>query len=283
MVAGRPRILRASAAAAVVCMLLMLHGALVAGQPAASRLALVGGMLLDGYDAPPIHHAAVLIEGNRIVDVGPAAELEIPPDYVVVDTTGRTMMPGLIELHAHLLILGHGDYGRWFSWIEENGGDAMLSRIMAISAKQLLMAGVTSAVDLGAPVEASLDIRDRIERGETPGPRMSMSGPWITRSGGRMTNQFGGITITSSAEAARETEKLIDAGVGRDQGPFRLDTRRLQVDCACRSRSERAGTRACVWRAGRQKRARSRRGCPDPCRLRRYGPALQHGLLSPTS
>ena len=213
MVAGRPWILRASAAVAVACTSLVLHGALVAGQPAASRLALVGGMLLDGYDAPPIHHAAILIEGNRIVDVGPAAELEMPPDYVVVDTTGRTMMPGLIELHAHLLILGHGDYGRWFSWIEQNGGDAMRSRIMAISARQLLMAGVTSAVDLGAPLEASLDIRDQIERGEVPGPRMSMSGPWITRSRGRMTSQFEGITITTSAEAARETEKLIDAGV----------------------------------------------------------------------
>ena len=75
------------------------------------------------------------------------------------------------------------------------------------------MAGVTSAVDLGAPLEASLDIRDQIERGEVPGPRMSMSGPWITRSRGRMTSQFEGITITTSAEAARETEKLIDAGV----------------------------------------------------------------------
>ena len=200
-------------AVAVMFTWLVLHGGLVATQPEENRLALVGGMLLDGYDAPPLHHAAVLVEGNRIIEVGPAAELEIPPEYTIVDTTGRTMMPGLIDLHAHLLILGHGNYTRWSSWIEEEGGDAARSRVMAISAKQLLMAGVTSAVDLGAPLEVSLDIRDRIERGEIPGPRMSMSGPWITRARGGMTEQFGGISITTSAEAAREAERLIDAGV----------------------------------------------------------------------
>ena len=53
---------------------------LTATAPAQDRLALVGGMLLDGYDVPPLHHAAVLIEGDRIVAVGRAAELEIPTE-----------------------------------------------------------------------------------------------------------------------------------------------------------------------------------------------------------
>ncbi len=60
---------------------------------AGRKIALVGGMLLDGYEAPPIHHAAVLIEGERIVRVGPAAAMTIPPEYTVIDTSGRTMMP----------------------------------------------------------------------------------------------------------------------------------------------------------------------------------------------
>ena len=89
--------------------------ATTAQQPAAgtakpAKLALVGGMLLDGYEAGPIHRAAVLIDGDRIVRVAPAAELTIPPDYTIVDTSGRTMMPGMIELHGHLIILGHGNY-----------------------------------------------------------------------------------------------------------------------------------------------------------------------------
>ena len=177
-----------------------------------SKLALVGGMLLDGYDAPPLHHAAVLIDGNRIVQVAPAAQIEIPSDYTVVDTSGRTMMPGMVELHGHLVILGHGNYGTWFPWVDRQG-DGMLTRVMEISARQLLMAGVTSAVDLGSPLTESLDVRDRIDRGEIPGPRMSMSGPWITRSRGGMTGLFGGISISNPVEAGAETEKLVAAGV----------------------------------------------------------------------
>jgi imidazolonepropionase-like amidohydrolase len=177
------------------------------------KLALVGGMLLDGYEAGPLHHAAVLVEGDRIVRVGPAASTPIPPDYTVIDTSGRTMLPGMIEHHAHLIILGHGNYGTWFPWIQKNGGETMLRRVMEVSAKQLVEAGVTSAVDLGAPLAASLAVRGRIDKGEVPGPRMSMSGPWITRSAGGMTEQFGGITITSSAQAAQEVEKLAKAGV----------------------------------------------------------------------
>jgi imidazolonepropionase-like amidohydrolase len=180
------------------------------GRPA--KLALVGGMLLDGYEAPPIHHAAVLIEGDRIVRVAPAAEITIPPDYQVVDTRGRTMMPGMIELHGHLIILGHGNYGTWFPWVAKQGPN-MLTKVMETSARQLLNAGVTSAVDLGAPLAQSLAVRDRINNGAIPGPRMSMSGPWITRSSGGMTEQFGGITVTSSQQAASEVERLAKAGV----------------------------------------------------------------------
>ena len=177
-----------------------------------TKLALVGGMLLDGYEAGPIHRAAVLIDGERIVRVAPAAEVTIPPDYTVIDTSGRTMRPGMIELHGHLIILGHGNYGTWFPWVAKQG-PGMLTRVMETSAKQLLDAGVTSAVDLGAPLQQSLDVRDRINKGQIPGPRMSMSGPWITRSSGGMTEQFGGLTITSPAQAGAETEKLVKAGV----------------------------------------------------------------------
>jgi imidazolonepropionase-like amidohydrolase len=193
---------------------LAVPSALQSPAPAAGvrKLALVGGMLLDGYDAGALHHAAVLVEGDRIVKVGPAASTPIPPDYAVIDTSGRTMMPGMIELHGHLILLGHGNYGQWFPWIAKQG-PTTLTTVMEIAAKQLVEAGVTSAVDLGAPLAQSLDVRDRINKGQIPGPRMSMSGPWITRNGGGMTDQFGGITITSSAQAAQEVEKLATAGV----------------------------------------------------------------------
>src|SRR5262245_66418678 len=90
----------------------------------------------------------------------------------------------------------------------------MLTRVMEISAKQLLMAGVTTAVDLGAPLAESLSIRDRINKREVAGPRMLMSGPWISRgAGGAMQDGFGGLNITSPAQAAAEVERLAKAGV----------------------------------------------------------------------
>ena len=80
--------------------------------PTPNRLALVGGMVLDGNDAPPIHRATVLIDGDRITRVGPSSEVPVPAGYRIIDTSGRTVMPGMIELHAHLVLLGHGDYTR---------------------------------------------------------------------------------------------------------------------------------------------------------------------------
>src|SRR5439155_23663848 len=117
-----------------------------------------------GYEVPPIHHATVLIEGNKIVAAGPSSEITVPPDATVVDTSGRTMLPGLIEAHGHLVALGHGDYAKWFPWIKAHGGDAMLTKVMEIAARQLLLAGVTTEVDLGAPLKDILDLRDRINK-----------------------------------------------------------------------------------------------------------------------
>jgi imidazolonepropionase-like amidohydrolase len=185
-----------------------------AAQPNAGpkkHLALVGGMLIDGYQVPPLHHAAILVEDNKIVEAGPASEVRIPADAIVIDTSGRVMMPGLIEEHAHLSILGHGEYSRWYPWIVQNG---FMEKVMEISAKQLLMAGITTAVDLGAPLKESVSVRDRIKKGEIPGPHMLMSGPWVTRNLGNYPPEMNVMQklINTPEEAAAATEELINAG-----------------------------------------------------------------------
>jgi imidazolonepropionase-like amidohydrolase len=178
--------------------------------PAGKRLALVGGMLLDGYEVPPLHHAAILIEGNKIVWVGRAADAKIPPDATVIDTSGRTMMPGMMDLHAHLMLIGHGNYADWFPWIAKHG----VERVMEIAAKQFLDAGVTTAVDLAGPLKESLSVRDRINKGAIPGPRMLMSGPWISLSPGNYPPvpefQF---VVKTPEEAGAAAERLAKAGV----------------------------------------------------------------------
>jgi imidazolonepropionase-like amidohydrolase len=203
------------------------------------HLALVGGMLITGYEVPPIHHAAVLIEGNTIVAAGPASDIKVPSDATVVDTSGRAMLPGLIETHGHLIVLGHGSYDTWFPWIKAHGGDAMLTRVMEISAKQLLMAGVTTTIDLGAPLQPSLSVRDRINRGEVVGTRVFVSGPWISRGAtGAMQEGFGGINITTPEQAAQQTEKLAVAGVDhiKAHAGLTLDDYKAIVDAAHKHR-----------------------------------------------
>jgi imidazolonepropionase-like amidohydrolase len=171
-------------------------------------------MLLTGYEMPPIHHAAIVIEGNKIVAAGPSSEVKVPSDATVVDTSGRTMLPGLIETHGHLVVLGHGAYETWFPWITAHGGATMLNKVMEISARQLLMAGVTTTVDLGAPLQPILSIRDRINKGEVVGTRVLASGPWLSRgAGGAMQEGFGGVNITSPEEAGRKVDELAKAGV----------------------------------------------------------------------
>jgi imidazolonepropionase-like amidohydrolase len=79
------------------------------------------------------------------------------------------------DMHVHLMINGHSDYTHWDSTYLNDFEKV----IMPSSAHQLLMAGVTSARDLGGPLEPSLRVRDRVNKGEIPGPTLYMSGPFI--------------------------------------------------------------------------------------------------------
>jgi len=171
-------------------------------------IALVGGMLLDGYEAAPIHDAVVVMKGRRIIAAGTRANVEIPKDAHLIDTRGKTIMPGLVDLHIHLDLIGHGDYTRYYEFL---GGLERLPEVMPIAAKQLLRAGVTSAVDLGTPFEI-LAVRKQIEEGLIPGPRLSVSGPWITRTTLEGVLPEYEHRISSPREARRRTRENIERG-----------------------------------------------------------------------
>lgn len=172
-------------------------------------VALVGGMLLDGHEAPPVHRAAVLIRGDRIVAAGPAADVEVPADARVIDTRGRTMLPGLIDLHVHFDLLGHGSYRRWYEFLDETD---RLREAMELSSRQMLHAGVTMALDLGAPL-ALLEVRRDVRQGRIPGPRILTSGPWISRVPlGSLPSGYQNVVETPE-EAARAARRQLDAGV----------------------------------------------------------------------
>jgi imidazolonepropionase-like amidohydrolase len=143
-------------------------------QPAKATLALVGGLLIDGHEGPPLYNSVVLVDGKKIVAVGSADALKVPAGTRIVDVSGYTVMPGLIDRHVHLDLLGHGDYKEWHAWARPRS-----EQLFAISAKILLNAGVTTAVDFGGIPEVQLKTRDRINKGELIGPRMWVSVGWM--------------------------------------------------------------------------------------------------------
>ena len=172
-------------------------------------LALVGGQVIDGYEGPPIRDGVVLISGERIVAVGPKSEVAVPPGTTVVDTEGMSVLPGLMDMHVHLMILGHADYEHW----DKTYLPRFRELIMPIAARQLLMSGITTARELGAPLEDILDVKRRIEKGEIPGPRLFVSGPFIQRApyaDYEKTFRWG---ISGPEDARAKVQKLVDAGV----------------------------------------------------------------------
>ncbi len=145
------------------------------GTATSGVLALVGGRTLDGFGGPPLENSVILIEDGRITAVGTEDNTEVPASATRISTDGMTVMPGLIDMHVHMMLLGHGDYRRW----DELYADRMNELVMPIAADQLLWSGVTSARDLGANPDEILEVRRQIEAGEIPGPRLFVSGPFL--------------------------------------------------------------------------------------------------------
>jgi imidazolonepropionase-like amidohydrolase len=180
--------------------------------PAAIKasLAIVGGFLIDGFGGPPVHDSVVLIEGDRIAAVGEEGKLAVPAGARVIDANGYTVMPGLIDAHVHLDILGHGDYPTWHNMVRDK-----YAEVMERSAAQLIAHGVTTARDAGGELQASVRTRDRIQRGEIPGPRMLVSGGWIQNwpeeQAKRHYRRFN-VNVHTPEEARKAAATLFDRG-----------------------------------------------------------------------
>jgi imidazolonepropionase-like amidohydrolase len=195
--------------------------------------ALVGGTLIDGFGGRPIRNSVVLIDGERISAVGVQGVLAIPAGAEVVSTEGMSVLPGLWDMHVHLMLNGHSDYAHWDKTYPAQLGPV----IMPAGARQLLMAGVTSARDLGAPLDASIDVRTKINNGQMTGATMYMSGPFIQKAPYPGTELFRwGVDGTDDARA--KVRKLADGGVDVikliDQDQMTIDEVKAVVDEAHR-------------------------------------------------
>lgn len=214
------------AIAAAVAVILLTRTAL--SQPTGIT-ALVGGRLIDGYGGKPLENSVVIVQDGRIKEVGRIGEVAVPEGAQVISTEGMSVLPGLWDMHVHLMIVGHADYDHW----DRTYPPLFRSTIMPAAARQLLMAGVTSARDLGAPLEDILAVRDAINRGEMPGPTMYVSGPFLQHEPYPGTEAFRwGIKGVEDARA--KVRRLAEAGVDVikliDQDQMTMDEVRAVVD-----------------------------------------------------
>src|SRR5215470_13463059 len=179
--------------------------------------------------AQPVPHSVILLEGERIKAVGQEGQLAIPPGSEVISTVGMSVLPGLWDMHVHLMIDGHADYDHW----DKTYPAQFESVIMPASARQLLMAGVTSARDLGAPLDPILHVRDAINAGRIPGPTLYVSGPFIQHAPypGTELYRWG---VNGPDDARGKVRRLAEAGVDEikliDQDQMTMDEVLAVVD-----------------------------------------------------
>jgi predicted amidohydrolase YtcJ len=184
-------------------------------QPAlAEKLALVGGTLVDGTLREPIHNSVILVDGDRITAVGTVASLPVPADARRISTEGMTVLPGLWDMHVHLMIDGHADYAHWDQYLSKQR-----DVVMPASAKQLLMAGVTGARDLGGPLDDVIAVKTRDQRGQDPRADLVRRRPLHpaqalprhrSLSLGRLLARGGRAKVRKIAAAGVDVVKLID-------------------------------------------------------------------------
>jgi imidazolonepropionase-like amidohydrolase len=172
-----------------------------------TKLALVGGLLIDGSGGEPLANSIVLINGSRIESVGTVGRMSVPPDYLAISTEGMTVLPGLWDLHVHLLYSGHPDFNHWF----DTYPDQFRTVTIPASAQQFLMAGVTSVRDLAITTDDVFAVKQGIQRGELIGPAVYTAGAALMPGAGAARPHL--LPVAGAADASAKTTALIDRGV----------------------------------------------------------------------
>ena len=167
------------------------------------------------------------IEGDRIVGIGTNASLR--RDARVLDFNGATALPGLMDAHVHL------NLDPMLKSPDEQLAVAPDDRRKAMErrAAEMLAAGITTARDLGAPLEDSLTVREGIESGRIPGPRLFISGPFIQHEVDPGTEAFRW-AVHGVRDARNKVRMLAEAGVDVikliDQDEMTFDEAQAVVD-----------------------------------------------------
>jgi imidazolonepropionase-like amidohydrolase len=140
----------------------------------AEAVVLKGATLIDGTGRAPQQNAVLVIDGGRVAVVGAAGKVAIPQGARVVDLTGRTIIPGLINAHGHAGLVAGG----------QNRADAYTRENVQAQLLQYERYGVTAVLTLGLNRDIVYDIRDEQRRGSVPGATLFTAGRGIGVPGG---------------------------------------------------------------------------------------------------
>ena len=152
------------------------------------RLILRPQWIIDGTGDSPLTRHAVAVTDGTIECVAPTHQISVGVDDQVIDLTGRTLIPGLINNHVHLVL--PGDNTPFVPWIDTQS-DAALALRAAHNARTALCSGVTTVRDCGGRAGIVLDVRTAQADGLLTGSRVVACGWPLTITGGH-TRQFGG-------------------------------------------------------------------------------------------
>ena len=129
---------------------------------------------------PAAQDAVVVIEGERITAIGPAATTPVPQGAEVIRAAGKWISPGLMNMHTHYGLVLPGRVGAELA----NESEAALALRMAANARTSLMTGVTTTRSTGESKGADFALRRAIDRGEAVGPRIVTAGQSVRVTGG---------------------------------------------------------------------------------------------------
>ena len=168
---------------AVVAVSLFFLG--TAGIAQTSRHVVVhAGHLLDVKTGKLLSDQMLVIEDGKIVSAGAAAEAKIPADAVRIELPNATLLPGLIDAHTHLTMEPKFGYERLAISVPR---EALTG---AKNARLTLQAGFTTVRNVGASGYTDVALRDAISAGDVPGPRLLVSGPALSITGGHCDNNM---------------------------------------------------------------------------------------------
>ena len=166
---------------ALLCMLVIAPAmAQPAAKPAPKTVYIRAGRLFDGTSDNVRENVMIVVLGDRIQSVGPVAAVSIPAGATVIDLSHATVLPGLIDCHTHL-----GARADRYDEIYRFKDTPFQSAFAAVvHARKTLEAGFTSVRDVGSYPFLAVDLRNSINEGLVPGPRIVASGPGISITGG---------------------------------------------------------------------------------------------------